>query len=53
MTSIQHSGGPGGQLGEMNGFENPGLPEHKPRINDSSPSAERLAERQIAAWFIV
>ena len=53
MTSIQHSGGPGGQLGEMNGFENPGLPEHKPRITDSSPSAERLAERQIAAWFIV
>ena len=53
MTSIQHSSGPGGQLGEMNGFENPGLPEHKPRITDSSPSAERLAERQIAAWFIV
>ena len=53
MTSIQHSGGPGGQLEEMNGFQNPGLPEHKPRITDSSPSAERLAERQIAAWFIV
>src|SRR5699024_8946380 len=53
MTSIQHSGGPGGQLEEMNGFQNPGLPEHKPRITDSSPAAERLAERQIAAWFIV
>ncbi|WP_029089263.1 ubiquinol-cytochrome c reductase iron-sulfur subunit [Brevibacterium album] len=53
MTSKEHSGGHGGQLEELNGFENPGFAEHKPRITDSSPAAERTAERQIAAWFIL
>ncbi|GAA2107254.1 MULTISPECIES: ubiquinol-cytochrome c reductase iron-sulfur subunit [Brevibacterium] len=53
MTSIEHSGGTGAQLDELNGFQNPGFGEHKPRITDSDPAAERTAERQIAAWFIL
>lgn len=52
MTSKEHSGG-GSQLEELNGFTNPGLPEHKPRLADSDPRAEKVAERQVAAWFIL
>ena len=52
MTSKEHSGG-GSQLEELNGFTNPGLPEHKPRLSDTDPRAEKVAERQVAAWFIL
>src|SRR5699024_554495 len=50
MTSKEHSGG-GSQLEELNGFVNPGVPEHKPRLVDSDPRAEKVAERQVAGWF--
>ena len=51
MTSKEHSGG-GSQLEELNGFTNPGLPEHKPRLTDADPRAQKVAERQVALWFI-
>ncbi|MCI4012611.1 Rieske 2Fe-2S domain-containing protein [Brevibacterium sp. ZH18] len=51
MTSKEHSGG-GSQLEELNGFTNPGLVEHVPRLSDGDPKADRVAERQVAAWFI-
>ena len=53
MTSKQHTAEHGSQLEQVNGFTNPGIPEHKPRVTDSSPAAERMAERQIAGWFIL
>ncbi|MCQ9366694.1 Rieske 2Fe-2S domain-containing protein [Brevibacterium sp. 50QC2O2] len=53
MSSNQHSGSTAGELEVVNGFENPGLPEHKPRITDVEPAAEKVAERQIAAWFLL
>ena len=37
---------PGGELDE---FQNPGLPPHRPRLADRDPKAEKRAERQIAA----
>ncbi|WP_309130298.1 Rieske 2Fe-2S domain-containing protein [Brevibacterium sp.] len=52
MTSKDHSGG-GSQLEELNGFTNPGLPEHKPRLTDSDPRAQKVAERQVALWFLL
>jgi ubiquinol-cytochrome c reductase iron-sulfur subunit len=52
MTSKEHSGG-GSQLEELNGFTNPGLPEHKPRLSDSDPRAQKVAERQVAGWFVL
>lgn len=51
MTS-KNLTGTTGQLEQVNGFENPGLPEHKPRLVDSDPRAEKVAERQIASWFL-
>lgn len=51
MTS-KNLTGTTGQLEQVNGFENPGLPEHKPRLVDSDPRAEKVAERQIAFWFL-
>ncbi len=53
MTSKQHTAEHGSQLEQVNGFTNPGIPEHSPRVTDSSPAAERTAERQIAGWFIL
>src|SRR5699024_12385217 len=38
---------------ELNGFVNPGVPEHKPRLVDSDPRAEKVAERQVAGWFVL
>ena len=52
MTSKDHSGG-GSQLEELNGFTNPGLPEHKPRIADRDPKSAKVAERQVALWFVL
>ena len=52
MTSKDHSGG-GSQLEELNGFTNPGLPEHTPRLTDSDPKAAKVAERQVALWFVL
>src|SRR5699024_6911139 len=48
----EHSGG-GSQLEELNGFVNPGVPEHQPRLSDSDPRAEKVAERQAAGWFVL
>ncbi|GAA4285585.1 Rieske 2Fe-2S domain-containing protein [Brevibacterium daeguense] len=53
MTSKQHTAEHGTQLEQVNGFTNPGLPEHTPRLTDISPAAERTTERQIAGWFIL
>lgn len=53
MTSKHLTAEAGSQLEQVNGHTNPGLPEHKPRITDSSPQAERVTERQIAGWFIL
>jgi ubiquinol-cytochrome c reductase iron-sulfur subunit len=53
MTSKQHTAEHGSQLEQVNGFTNPGLPEHTPRLTDVSPAAERTTERQIAGWFIL
>ena len=52
MSSNEHHGATGSTLDTVNGFTNPGLPDHKPRITDVEPAAERLAERQIATWLI-
>jgi ubiquinol-cytochrome c reductase iron-sulfur subunit len=32
-------------------YENPGLPEHEPRMTDVDPKLERRAERQVATMF--
>lgn len=32
-------------------FENPGEPPHRPRRTDVDPKKQRLAERQVAAYF--
>lgn len=52
MTS-SHNTGTTGQLEPVNGFENPGLPQHNPRITDAEPLAEKAAERQVALWFLL
>ncbi|WP_062529191.1 cytochrome bc1 complex Rieske iron-sulfur subunit [Demequina rhizosphaerae] len=36
---------------KQNGFENPGLPYHRPRRADVDPKADKKAERQVAALF--
>ncbi|KNC17814.1 ubiquinol-cytochrome C reductase [Arthrobacter sp. RIT-PI-e] len=41
---------PGQQLDE---FENPGLPPHRPRLADRDPRAEKRAERQVALLFTI
>jgi len=40
--------GPGG---ELEAFENPGLPAHQPRLSDLSDAGARRAERQVATLF--
>lgn len=34
-------------------FENPGLEEHRPRLGDVDPAANKRAERQVVALFLV
>jgi ubiquinol-cytochrome c reductase iron-sulfur subunit len=34
-------------------FQDPGLPPHRPRLTDTDPRAEKRAERQVAALFAV
>ncbi|KQO00873.1 MULTISPECIES: ubiquinol-cytochrome c reductase iron-sulfur subunit [unclassified Arthrobacter] len=41
---------PGGELDE---FQNPGLPPHRPRLADRDPKAEKRAERQVALLFAI
>ncbi|NYJ66764.1 ubiquinol-cytochrome c reductase iron-sulfur subunit [Pseudoclavibacter chungangensis] len=43
----------GTSLPVTDGFENPGLPEHTPRITDTDPSAAKRIERLIAVVFWV
>ncbi len=38
---------------ELDQFENPGLPPHRPRLSDRSRSAEKRAERQVALLFLI
>ncbi|WP_026530658.1 ubiquinol-cytochrome c reductase iron-sulfur subunit [Haematomicrobium sanguinis] len=38
--------------GDLDTFEDPGLPPHRPRLADKSPKAARRAERQVAWLFI-
>ncbi|MDN3482098.1 Rieske 2Fe-2S domain-containing protein [Arthrobacter sp. APC 3897] len=41
-----------GQDGEEK-FRNPGLPPHRPRLADTNPQAEKRAEKQVAALFVI
>ena len=34
-------------------FENPGLPEHKPRLTDVDPKANKRAERQVVVLLVI
>ncbi|TYC99357.1 Rieske (2Fe-2S) protein [Arthrobacter echini] len=43
-------GSTGRQLDE---FDNPGLPPHRPRLADRDPRAEKRAERQVALLFAI
>lgn len=36
---------------EVNGFTNPGLPPHTPRLSDTDPKAAKSRERQVVALF--
>jgi ubiquinol-cytochrome c reductase iron-sulfur subunit len=36
---------------ELDEFQNPGLPPHRPRLADRDPRAEKRAERQVALLF--
>ncbi len=38
---------------ELDEFENPGLPPHRPRLADRDPRAEKRAERQVALLFAI
>jgi ubiquinol-cytochrome c reductase iron-sulfur subunit len=38
---------------ELDEFENPGLPPHRPRLADRDPKAEKRAERQVALLFLI
>jgi ubiquinol-cytochrome c reductase iron-sulfur subunit len=38
---------------ELDQFENPGLPPHRPRLADRDRRAEKRAERQVALLFLV
>ena len=39
--------------GDEEKFRNPGLPPHRPRLADTNPHAEKRAERQVAALFVI
>lgn len=39
--------------GDVQKFQNPGLPPHRPRLADRDPRAEKRAERQVAILFLV
>ena len=39
--------------GDEEKFRNPGLPPHRPRLADTNPHAEKRAEKQVAALFVV
>lgn len=58
--SVEQSGestehGPGGALGGVvvNGFQDPGLPEHPQRLADGDPANAKRAERQVTAIFLI
>lgn len=38
---------------ELDEFQNPGLPPHRPRLADRDPKAEKRAERQVALLFAI
>ena len=39
--------------GDEEKFPNPGLPPHRPRLADTNPRAEKRAEKQVAALFVI
>jgi ubiquinol-cytochrome c reductase iron-sulfur subunit len=39
--------------GEVEKFQDPGLPPHRPRLADKDPRAEKRAERQVAILFVI
>ena len=39
--------------GEVEKFQDPGLPPHRPRLADKDPRAEKRAERQVAILFAI
>lgn len=43
----------GAAIEQSDGFQNPGLPPHRPRQTDLHPEKERRAERQVVAWFLI
>ncbi len=49
MSAIDKYTPPAGQSPDR--FENPGLPEHKPRLGDVDPKAARRSERIVLALF--
>ncbi|WP_349827748.1 cytochrome bc1 complex Rieske iron-sulfur subunit [Brevibacterium litoralis] len=52
MTSKQHTA-EHGSLEQVNGFTDPGIHHHPPRVTDDNSAAERVAERQVAGWFVL
>ena len=60
MSQVDNHGGPADNLPELRTappvpehFENPGLPEHKPRLGDVDPRADKRRERIVVALFAV
>ncbi|NKX52421.1 ubiquinol-cytochrome C reductase, partial [Arthrobacter deserti] len=39
--------------GQVEKFQDPGLPPHRPRLADKDPRAEKRAERQVAVLFAI
>ncbi|MGO2111878.1 MAG: cytochrome bc1 complex Rieske iron-sulfur subunit [Pseudoclavibacter sp.] len=52
-TSSERTVSPGTALLPTDGFENPGLPEHRPRVTDTNPRAAKSVERFIIVLFWV
>ncbi|MFV0634720.1 Rieske 2Fe-2S domain-containing protein [Demequina sp.] len=53
MSAPEHHTDHAEEVDNKNGFDNPGLPYHRPRRADVDPKASKRAERQVAALFAV
>ena len=53
MSHDEHAAGTTGVEDSANGWDNPGLPEHRPRRADNDPKADRRATRQVVALFTI
>ncbi|MGI4895582.1 MAG: hypothetical protein ACRYF3_10765, partial [Janthinobacterium lividum] len=47
-TTLAESAG-----GDLDHFDNPGLPEHRHRMGDTDPKAAKRAERQVAVLLVL